>query len=105
MPTTDIQSFSVLVPRQSNMKVNSSVLAPNDLGGAPDPQYAAMMSTEALKAGVPFAIEVTGLPEGRGRIWIVGGSVAALLVLVAGFFAWRTRPKVTEDAAATALVA
>ncbi len=102
-PVAEIQSFTLLLPRDGGMHVSSSVLAPGEMGSAPDPQYEAMLSNAPLPAGQTFIISVDGLPEGRTRTWIVGAIVGGLLVTLSGFFAVRTRPKISGKAGETVL--
>ena len=61
------------------------------------------MSSAPLPAGQTFTISVDGLPEGRTRTWIVGAIVGGLLVTLSGFFAVRTRPKISGKAGETVL--
>lgn len=95
MPVTDIQSFTVLIPRDSGINAVSSVLTDGDAAAAPDPQYRPLVSKAPLLAGAAFEIAVTGLPEGRGRLWMVGWAIAALLVVGVAFLAIKTRPRIT----------
>lgn len=104
VPPAEIQSFTVLVPRDAGMRVVSSVLKAGEMGHAPDPQYEAMISEEPLAQGRSFTVEVQGLPEGRTRIWIVGAAVGGVLLLLAAFLAWRTRPKISGKAGETVLI-
>lgn len=97
-PTTDVNNFTILVPRDSGMAVGSRLMAPGELGGSKDPQFEALQNTEPLKAGTEYVFEISGLPEGRTRLWIVGAGVGASLLLLAGLLAFRTRPKITGDA-------
>lgn len=97
-PVGEIQSFTLLVPRDSGIQLVSSPLIDGDEAAAPDPQYRPYVSGAPLPAGTPFFIEVAGIPEGRSRLWMIGSVLAGLLVLATGLFAWRTKPKITEDA-------
>jgi hypothetical protein len=95
-PTSDIQSFTLLVPRETSLTVASPVLTDGDATNAPDPQYRPLVSKEPLVAGTAFEIAVSGMPEGRARLWIAGAVIAVLLVASAGFLALKTRPRITE---------
>ncbi len=103
-PPAEIQSFTLLLPRGTEMRAVSALLKPGDAGHAPDPQYEAMISEEALPAGAAFTIEVQGLPEGRTRIWLVGAAVGVMMLLFAAFFALRTRPKISGKPGETVLI-
>lgn len=96
-PVSEIQSFTLLLPRDSGLTLVTSPLVDGDESAAPDPQYRPFVSAAPLAAGAAFNIEVAGIPEGRSRLWLVGGVLAGLMVLAAGLFAWRTKPKITED--------
>jgi len=103
-PEVTIESMIVLVPRGSSVSIESSRFVPADSSQAPDPQYVPWHSSGPLAAGEEVKIDVYGLPEGRARLWIVGSGVAALLLVLAGVVAWRTRPKITSDGAQSVLV-
>lgn len=103
-PPAEIQSFTLLLPRGGGMRAVSTILKPGEMGHAPDPQYEAMISEEPLGQGASFTVDVQGLPEGRTRIWIVGAAVGVFLLLLAAFFAFRTRPRVTGKAGETVLI-
>lgn len=103
-PEATIESMIVLVPRGSSVSIESGRFAPADSSQAPDPQYVPWHSSGPLAAGETVTIDVYGLPEGRARLWIVGSAVAGLLLVLAGFVGWRTRPKITSDGAQSVLV-
>lgn len=96
-PVSEIQSFTLLVPRDSGLTVASQALTDGDASHAPDPQYRPLISSTPLQSGATFTISVDGMPEGRGRLWMVGAAIAALLLVMAGFLALKTRPRITED--------
>lgn len=103
-PTLAIDSFTLLIPRLSGLQVSAPKLAIGDASNAPDPQYEPYINASVLQSGETVTIAVDGLPEDRSQIWIVGAGVAAMLLLMAGFLAWRTRPQITSDGAATVLI-
>ncbi len=103
-PVMDIDSFILLLPRGSAMQVESNFLKPGDSDSAPDPQYMPWTTNAPMKANELVSIEVSGLPEGRSRLWILGSIVAGMLVLLAAFLAWRTRPKISTDSGSSVLV-
>jgi hypothetical protein len=47
--------------------------------------------------GTVYRAEISGLPEGRGRYWIVGSILALILVVGAGLATWKTKPRQTEE--------
>lgn len=95
-PHMDIDSFTLLVPRDSSIKIQSPELAPGNDEAGPDPQYAPYVSKSILKTGQKFTIAVSGIPEGRLTLWITGGITGVLLLLIGLFLAARTRPRVSE---------
>ena len=76
------------------MKLEGSWFTESAGGASPDPDYKAFASSEALDPMKSYVIDVIGLPEGRGREWIMGGSVGVLLLLCAIALGIKTRPKI-----------
>jgi len=97
LPPATVQSFTLLVPRQSGLSVNAPSLVESGGSESPDPQYQSFVNQGPLTVGETLRIELSGLPEGRHRLWLLGSIAAAVLGLAAGLFAWRTRPKLTAD--------
>lgn len=97
VPQTAVQSFTLLVPRQSGLKVDAPRLIESGGAESPDPQYQSFVNQGPLAVGETLRVELSGLPEGRHRLWLMGGIAAAVLVLASGLFAWRTRPKLSAD--------
>lgn len=97
-PHMDIDSFTLLIPRDSGVTIQSPELAPGNDEAGPDPQYAPYVSKGILKTGQKFTIGVGGIPEGRLTLWITGGITGALLLLLGLVFAFRTRPRISEAA-------
>lgn len=92
-----IDSLSIMIPRTSGIQLSGGDLIPGDDSEAPDEDYRPYVNSAPLPAGASFSIRLSGLPEGRGRIWQVGGVIAALLVLLGAALALRTRPKIQDD--------
>lgn len=99
-PQMDIDSFTLLLPRDGGVKIQSSELVAGDEEGRPDPQYIPFVSKGILKTGDAFTISVSGIPEGRLRLWITGGITGGLLLLAGLFLAFRTRPRMLDAAQA-----
>jgi hypothetical protein len=99
-PPTEVQSFTLLVPRSGGVEVKAPGLVVASGGDAPDPQYQAYVNQGPISPAQAFKVEIAGLPEGRHRLWLLGGVAAAVLLLGAGFFAWRTRPQLAADESA-----
>jgi hypothetical protein len=94
-----VANLNVLIPKgEGTLQVSSDILgAPSE--ASPDPGYVAMGTTRPLAAGETFVLKIGAVPEGRSRIWGVGGAVAGVLVLIGAALAWRTRPRIKEGAA------
>lgn len=96
-PEGEIRSLTILVPRDTSVDLIASGLKAATGADADDPQYRAFVNADPLPAGAAFVVEVAGLPEGRARLWLTGGVIAACMVLGAAFLAFRTRPKIKEN--------
>jgi hypothetical protein len=101
-PALDINSLAVLVPIDGSLTATSDVLGA-ELGDSarPDPQYKTLPARAPIPTGSRFTIEVTGLPEGRSRLWLAGTIVLAALLGLGITMAVRTRPRSPSDEAAT----
>jgi hypothetical protein len=96
-PEGEIRSLTILVPRDTSVDLIAAGLKAADGADADDPQYRAFVNADPLPAGATFVVEVSGLPEGRARLWLTGGVIAACMVLGAAFLGFRTRPKIKEN--------
>lgn len=99
-PQMDIDSFTLLLPRDGGVQIQSSELVLGDDESRPDPQYIPYVSKGILKTGSAFTIAVAGIPEGRLTLWITGGITGGLLLLAGMFLAIRTRPRILDAAQA-----
>lgn len=96
-PSQNIGSLTILVPRDAHLEVKGPGLAEAKGEEAEDPQYKAYISGEPMVSGTTYVVKVTGIPEGRGRLWLTGG-VVGLILAIAGFvLAFRTRPQIAEN--------
>jgi hypothetical protein len=96
-PEVEVRSLTILVPRDTAVDLAAAGLKAASGPDAEDPQYRAFVNAEPLPAAAPFVVEVSGLPEGRARLWLTGSVIAACMVLGAAFLAFRTRPKIKEN--------
>lgn len=96
-PESEVRSLTILVPRDTALAVGAPGLIEAKGEDAEDPQYKAFVNVEPLAPGAAFVVQVAGLPEGRARLWIMGGVVGAVVVLGAGLLGFRTRPKIEEN--------
>lgn len=103
-PAGGVEELTVLVPKRSNAKLDAAWLEPAPGDATPDPDYAAFVAREPLAADAEKKMVITGIPEGRKRIWILGGVVGALMVVLAAVAALRTRPRLSEGGGETVLV-
>ncbi len=103
-PASTIGEMTVLKSRASKVGLESTWLKPGDAGATPDPEYDAYTADGPLVAGTEKTITITGIPEGRARYWLLGGGVAALLVLGALALTLKTRPRLAGDGAEAVLV-
>lgn len=54
------------------------------------------LSAVGITVGETYIVKLSGLLEGRGRLWVIGSTVAGLLVLAGIGLGWMTRPKKNE---------
>lgn len=52
-----------------------------------------MLTRGDIQKGQGFAIRITGVEEGRSRLWFIGFACFAMILLAAGWLAWVGRPK------------
>ena len=95
-PQMDIDSFTLLVPRDSGTQIQSEGLVVGNDEERPDPQYQPYVSKSTLKTGETFTINVAGVPEGRLTLWIGGGITGACILIFGLFLALRTRPRLQD---------
>jgi hypothetical protein len=50
------------------------------------------------EGGQTYQMGLQGIPEGRGRLWVIGWVAGAALFLIAMALAWFSRPKIPEGA-------
>ncbi|HYX37944.1 MAG TPA: hypothetical protein VE954_33000 [Oligoflexus sp.] len=50
------------------------------------------------EAGKTYQMELQGIPEGRGRLWIIGWVLAGTLLAIALALAWFSRPQLPQGA-------
>jgi len=94
VPENEVASLTVLVPRGSGVTLTSPTLIPQEGQATADPQYESFAVTVPLPAGEAYGLQVEGIPEGRDRLWWVGGAICVLLLGLSIFMAWRTKPEV-----------
>jgi len=95
-PQMDIDSFTVLVPRDSGTLIQSEGLVLGNDEARPDPQYIPYVSKNILKTGEAFTIKVGGIPEGRLTLWISGGITGVSVLIFGLLLALRTRPRIQD---------
>ncbi|WP_141732117.1 hypothetical protein [Oligoflexus tunisiensis] len=50
------------------------------------------------EAGQTYQLGLQGIPEGRGRLWIIGWVAGLALLVIAVALAWFSRPKIPQGA-------
>lgn len=50
------------------------------------------------EGGKTYSMELQGIPEGRGRLWMIGWVAAAALILIGLALAWFSRPQLPQGA-------
>lgn len=103
LPST-IDSLTVLVAKQGGMSLDAAQLAPVPASQESDPQFKTLINAAPLVAGSKLDMQLGAIPEGRTRLWWVGGAVGVWLAGLALWLAWRTRPKITADAGTAVLI-
>ena len=102
--TDPIESLSLLVPKDSRLELKSEALTVADASASPDEDYRPYINRQALQPGDRFTVEVAGLPEGRGSIWILAAAIAVVLGVTSLGLALWTRPKIQDDGTQAFLV-
>lgn len=88
-----VQDLQILTTKGSGLKVQGPGLLARR--GSESPSVWGISAP--VGAGQSLAFEVDGVAEGRQRLWIMGLSVASLLIGLGGGLAWWGRPKRKEE--------
>ena len=88
-----VQELQILVPKNTGIEVSGAGLNPHRNGQQPGVWSIAAPLAPADR----LVFDVSGVAEGRQRLWIMGLSVAALLVGLGAGLAWWSRPKRKEE--------
>ena len=100
-PFAEVPSLTILIPRSTGLTVTADgFVAADPTAELNDPTYMAWTNQAPLAAGQAVAITVRGVPEGRGRLWALGGTVGGLLLLLGLWASFKTRPRLSERAGA-----
>jgi hypothetical protein len=94
-PNMPIASFTILIDKDSGLVISTPDLKSNPHGG-PDHKYIAYENTAPLQEGQLLTINVQGIPEGRGLLWIFGAVTIFIILLGAALLTLRTRPRFEE---------
>jgi hypothetical protein len=101
VPKGDLDQMSFVTKKGGlNIATPSSLFGAAHVATMQNEEFLAIDSNGSLGPGSSFSIEVTNLPEGRGRLWMVGAILSLILVIGAIWFTWQTRelPKLQENA-------
>lgn len=71
------------------------VVTGSDMQGSQS--YTVMTVQREIMAGDAVAFEIDGVPEGRGRLWIVGAAFGILMFVAAAVMVRRTRMKLSAS--------
>lgn len=94
VPKREVPEMSIMTPKGIlTAKGDGLAVQPDDRQEGE--RYDVLGTTKPLPLGKEFVLDIAGVPEGRSRLWILGGIVGGLLILTAGVYAWRTRPQKT----------
>lgn len=93
----DIRSLMVMTPKE-NQTISISSEDMEYKANQPFMQKSYdQLTTEQVQQGQTLKIRVTGVSEGRGRHWWIGSIFGVVLLAAGGLFAWRQKPKPTEE--------
>jgi hypothetical protein len=96
-PVDEISDFTLLFPDSTNLKVTHPNLQDSGLDGNAQEPYRTMKSANPLPKGEEFVMNVSGIPEGRTKPYVVGAIIGLLFVVASTILAIKTRPKGLED--------
>ena len=91
-PVTEVSELSLLVPENTGVKLeadNLKSMGPMSLDQGSYMRFA----INDLSPGKSVILKVSGVPLGKSLYWWSGAVFAALLLLLAGIFSWRTWPR------------
>lgn len=91
VPRRDVPEMTLMTPKGLLTLKGGGLVAQED--DRQDGQRYDVFATGApLGASKEYVLDITGVPEGRSRLWILGGVLGGLLLLSSIWYAWRTRP-------------
>ncbi len=96
-----VQDLNLLSLKEGRVSLESSGLVKNSKPEEADPLYDALQLKSPLEPGQVLTIQVTGIPEGRTRLWWMGGLLGGILLASASILTLRTRPQRTGGLANT----
>lgn len=92
-PRREIPEMTMMTPKGLLTLKGAGLVAQED--DRQDGQRYEVLATSApLSMGKEYVLNISGVPEGRSRIWILGGVLGGILLLSSIWFTWRTRPQV-----------
>ena len=96
VPRRDVPEMTLMTPK-GMLTLKASGLVAQEDDRQDGQRYDVLATSAPLGAGKEFVLNISGVPEGRSRLWILGGALGGLLLLSSIWYAWRTRPKAVVD--------
>jgi hypothetical protein len=92
-----IKDLNLLTLKDGRIQADSASLVTNERPEDADPLYKAFELKAPVNANETISIEISGVPEGRLRLWWLGGIFGGVLVFLVLILAWKTWPKMVAD--------
>ncbi len=92
----DLPEMTVMTPK-GLLAITSDRLVSQEDDRQDGQHYAVLGLSKPLATGQELTLNISGVPEGRGRLWVMGGIASALLLIASIGLVLRTRPKVAAD--------
>jgi len=88
-----VPQFLVLVPKEQ-LNLQSSQLQLDTSGAFPSPQFQVFTTDKPIFEGHALEFKVSGIPQSRKTLWLIGAICAVILLIFAGAMGVATRPRV-----------
>ncbi|MCX6116699.1 MAG: hypothetical protein NT027_04100 [Proteobacteria bacterium] len=97
-PPRDVPEFIVMTPR-GLMELSSNMLVSQGFDQQDNQIYQVFSLNAPLKQNQPLSMTLSGIPQGRKNLWIIGSVFIVALSIASGYFAYRTRSSETREPA------
>lgn len=88
----DVGELTVMTPR-GLLEISGRELVDGGTDVQDMQRYQIFTSNRMILAGDDLSILITGVPEGRGRLWIVGLAFASMLMIAAAILVKKSAPR------------